>query len=419
MVQRIKKIFNSDYFISVFSKMIGVLLAIIHSAFYSRYLGVVLKGEAAIISNYVSIISSFAALGMYQAYPYYRKREENIFYSFVNNMTSLYLIMLMSCILIVVFLPLSINLKIAAVIVPVQAFIRHINYVVMVESPKTRAFSSIVISTLDLIIVFAFFFFTEAVYDYLVAILFIQLAINLVVSYLNLKVDIKYLKFDLKQIPKYCRYGILPMITLLLMTINYRIDIFMLNDVFDVSTADIGIYSVGVALAEKVWLIPDAIKDILMSRLSKNSDKYEVAKVTRVSLHIALAVLVMAFLLGRSAILILYGPDFERAYEILIIMLVGVVGMVFYKMVYSYNVVNGKKTINLMFLMVAAIVNAVLNLIFIPRGGIFAAAWSSVVSYLICGFVFLAYFCFVEKVKLTDMIFLKKEDVNFMTKDLK
>ena len=56
---------------------------------------------------------------------------------------------------------------------------------------------------------------------------------------------------------------------------------------FEVPISDIGVYSVGVALAEKIWLIPDAIKDILMSRLSNGAPNEEVARVTRMSLLVS------------------------------------------------------------------------------------------------------------------------------------
>ena len=61
--KKVSAIINQDYFFSVISKVLGVFLAIIYSAFYNRYLGTVLKGDAAIISNYISLISSFTALG--------------------------------------------------------------------------------------------------------------------------------------------------------------------------------------------------------------------------------------------------------------------------------------------------------------------------------------------------------------------
>ena len=409
-VKALKSLVNQDYLFSVFSKMVGVALAVIYSAFYNRYLGTVLKGDAAIISNYISLISSFTAMGMYQAYPFYKKKEKDVFYPFVNNMTSLYFLMTLSCLLLTFLLPVNWNLKIAVAIVPIQSYIRQINYVVMVDVPRRRNISSMVISILDLVVVLAFFVLSEATYGHLVAILLIQNIVCLVISYCNLKVDFKKCRFDLSRVPQFFGYGILPMITLLLMTLNYRVDILML-EILGISKAEIGIYSVGVALAEKIWLVPDAIKDILMSRLTNGAGTAEVARVTRASLALSLGMLVLAIIFGRPAIWLLYGVEFRSAYEILIIMLAGVIGMIFYKMVYAYNVVNGKRVINLIFLAGAAVANIIGNFVLIPIGGIFAAAWASVISYLICGISFLVYFHHAVGMKYSDMLFMKKEDI--------
>lgn len=411
ITNKIQSLLNQDYFFSVFSKFFGVGIAIIYSAFYNRYLGAILKGEAAIISNYISIISSFAAMGMYQAYPFYRKKDKDIFYPFINNMTSLYLLMMLVCLVLTFTLPVSLNLKVAISIVPIQSYIRQINYVVMVEAPKRRNVSSMVIGVADLIVVLAFFVISEASYGFLISILLVQHLINLVISYGNLKVDIKKLRFDLREIPKYFKFGLLPMFTLLLMTLNYRIDILMLDDIFRVSVAEIGVYSVGVALAEKIWLIPDAIKDILTSRLCNGAGKEEVAKVTRTSLAVSALMLILMILFGRPVILALYGTEFVKSYEILVIMLIGVIGMVFYKMIYAYNVVNGKRVINLLFLGLAAIANMIGNYLLIPAGGILAAAWASVISYVTCGVAFLIYFCSTEKIKIKDIVLVKKSDI--------
>lgn len=412
---RIKKtilsLINQEYFFSVLSKMIGVVVAVVYSAFYTRYLGSVLKGDAAIISNYISLISSFAAVGMYQAYPYYKKKEKDIFYSFINNMTSLYLVMMIISVIITCLVPINNNLKFAICIVPVQSFIRHINYVVMIEAPKRRNIASIIVSLQDVVVVVAFFFLSEASYFNLLLILTIQNLLNLIVSWAILKVDFCKLRIDFSNVWKYAKYGFLPMITLFLMTINYRIDILMLEDVFHISKSEIGIYSVGVSLAEKIWLIPDALKDILMSHLAKGADRHETAKVTRISLFLVFLMSLMLIVLGKPAVLLLYGAEYEKAYMVLVILMVGVIGMIFYKMVYAYNVVNGNKMINLIFLVIAAVVNVVGNYLFIPIGGIIAASWASVASYVVCGFIFLIYFCIKEKIKITDMLFIKKQDI--------
>ena len=90
--------------------------------------------------------------------------------------------------------------------------------------------------------------------------------------------------------------------------------------------------------------------------------------------------------------------------------------MIFYKIVYSYNVVNGYKTVNLILLGIAAIINIVGNLILIPIMGIKGAALTSVISYLICGILFLIYFKEKTNIKLSELIIVQKDDINLFLK---
>lgn len=411
----IKNLVNQEYLFSVFSKLTGVALAMVYSVIYNRYLGASLKGEAAIISNYISLISSFTCLGMYQAYPYYKKREkDDVFYSFINNMTSLYLLMLAAGVFLVLIIPFGLNLKFAILLVPFHSYIRHINYVVTVEAPKRRNIGYILINFTDIFVVVFFYVFTNASYSYLFVILFAQILINLFISYKELHVVYQYLKFDLSKVIKYAKYGIIPMFTLMLMTLNYRIDILMLEHIGNITKAEIGVYSVGVALAEKIWLIPDAIRDILLSRLSRGTDNSEVAKVIRISLALSISMLIIFVLCGRWVINFLYGAEYAGSYQILVIMLIGVIGMIFYKMIYSYNVVYGRKVINMVFLGLAAVLNIILNYLWIPVYGINGAGWASVISYTICGICFLIYFCYVEKIQVMKVIFIQKDDIKLI-----
>ena len=151
-------LFNQDYVFSVVSKFMGVFIAVIYSIFFNRYLGAELKGESAIIQNYVSIISSIICLGMYQAYPFYKKKEKDVFYPFLNNMTSLYILIFIASLLVSLFVDaLDMNIRVALVLMPVQAYIRHINYIVTIDRPKTRNIASILINLTDLAIVVALF----------------------------------------------------------------------------------------------------------------------------------------------------------------------------------------------------------------------------------------------------------------------
>lgn len=412
-------VINQDYVFSVFSKFLGVFIAVIYSIVFNRYLGASLKGEAAVISNYASIISAVLCLGMYQAYPFFKKREGDVFYPFLNTMTSFYILVMAAMGLLAAFLPIDINIRVALVLVPIQSYIRHINYVVTIEKPRTRNIASIIINITDVLVVAAIWIFTEPSYKYVVIILVAQILINFVISFANLKMAIRKFRFTLKLLPKYAKFGFMPMITLFLMTVNYRVDVLMLEHSASITSAQIGIYSVGVALAEKVWLIPDAVKDILLSRLCKDKGKDEVAKVIRLNLAVSVAMILFVALLSKPFVSIVYGSEYIGADIITVIMLAGVVGMIFYKMVYSYNVSQGKRSVNLIFLSVAAVANVIGNIILIPIWGIYGAALTSVVSYTLCGICFLIYFKKGSGVSYFKMLFVQKEDIAFIKGILK
>ena len=414
---KIKKLFsyivNQDYIFSVISKFTGVFISLVYSIILNRYLGAELKGELAIISNYATIISSVLCFGMYQAYPFYKKREGDVFYPFINTITSFYILAFVVFVASAVFLPIGMNLRVALCLVPVRSYIRHINYVVTIERPKTRNIASIIIDVTDVCTVACFWIFTDASYTYVVTLLAVLTIVSFSISFANLRMALSKFRFTLKLLLKYATFGFVPMITLLLMTINYRVDVIMLEKYTVVSMAQIGIYSVGVSLAEKVWLIPDAVKDILLSRLCKEKGRgeEEVAKIIRINLVVTVATVLFTALVSKPFVNIVYGEEYLGADVITVIMLAGVIGMIFYKMVYSYNVSLGKRAVNLTFLGVAAAVNVIGNLIFIPSFGIYGAALTSVISYTLCGICFLVYFKCVSGVPLRRMLFIQKEDI--------
>ena len=89
---------------------------------------------------------------------------------------------------------------------------------------------------------------------------------------------------------------------------------------------------------------------------------------------------------------------------------------IFYKMVYSRNISNGKRVINLIFLGASAMVNFIGNLFLIPIYGIWGAAIMSVVSYSLCGISFLIYFQHVSKIPYSKILLIQKEDFMLIKK---
>jgi O-antigen/teichoic acid export membrane protein len=286
------------------------------------------------------------------------------------------------------------------------------HYLVLIETPKKANSLSIILRAVDIVFISSYFMFKNLNLYLCIVFLIIRQFYYCVSSIWILDIKPKELvpKFD-KELFKYLRYGFIPMLTILMMTINYKIDTIMLSHSKNVSIAEIGVYALGVSLAEHVWIIPDALKDILLSKLTNGKGEEEVAKICRISLIIILLCILGVAIVGKPIIHIIYGNQYSDAYQVMILITMGGIGMIFYKMIYSYNVINGRRLVNLFLLSSAAIINIVLNAFLIPNHGIIGAAIASLVSYLICGLMFLRYFVKLTNYPWKRIVLVQYEDI--------
>ena len=134
------------------------------------------------------------------------------------------------------------------------------------------------------------------------------------------------------------------------------------------------------------------------------------AKIIRISIFCTGIACLFFIIFGKILVSILFGDEFISSYTIILILLLGVFPMIFYKMIYAYNIVHGNKMINFYILLCAAMLNILLNIFLIPRMGILGAAWASVFSYFLSGLLFVFYFKRKTNIQYIDVIFIKKKD---------
>lgn len=399
---------------SVIAKVIGVALGLILSILTSRYFGPELKGVVSVISNDITLYASFLGLGIYIAYPFFKKQEGDIYNKFINNISSLYLIYQLIAVavsVVAVIYKTNILSIIAIALLPISVYVKQLNYIVLIEYPRRRNSNAIFISTAEILVVILCIFFLSPNRN--VAILYVCSLqfVNLILSFINLRIKPTSIRFDVSQLGKYIKFGYIQMFILICMEINYSIDIQMMKHYDNVTLADIGIYGVGVALAQKIWLIPDAMKDILLSKLVKGKKESEVARVIRVNVLITIIFIILLAIIGKPVILLLYGRAFEQAYLVLLLMMLGIVGMIYYKMIYSYNVSQGKRLINLYLLGGTAVIHTISNFMAIPMFGMWGALVSTIIAYNVCGLAFMVYFHKVSGTPYKLMIFVQKQDI--------
>lgn len=414
LFESFNKISNNAYLYAVITKVISVILVMLYSIVYSRYFGPEIKGAGDVIFHYSDFIKIVVCLGIYQAYPYFKKSKGDvIYYEFINITFGLFFLYLGIAIAAILFIRLSLFYLSIAILVPIMFAIQQLNYVVLIERPRTRNSAQVLIDIIDIILVSVLMFVVEASFKICILYLIVRHIIHLLIAIKNLKIPILSIRPTLANSSSYIKFGWIPMITILFMEINYKADVIMMEN-FNVAKAAIGVYTLGLILAQKIWLIPDALKDILLSKLAKGKSISEVTKVTRISFLIVVIFTVLLAIIGKPAIFFLYGNDYADAYYVILILLIGVIGMVFYKMIYSFNVVNGKRFVNMFLLGIAAIINIILNIFLIPTYGMIGAAISSTLSYFLCGIVFLCYFCKVYKIHVTEMTIIKNSDIEIL-----
>lgn len=410
-MSKLKKIFNNVYVFSIVSKILMVFIGFFYAFILARYLGTELKGQLTYINTITSITVIICSLGIHQAYPFYKKQKvENIKNIYVHSTFFLFLLYLAISLIVFLFVLNNRKLGIAVLLCPLLTYAKLITYLIMVENPNLKNKWEIICEIFEVGFLLVLFLFAPKKLEFVIVMIVLKNLIASVYYFRKAKEDLKISKRDIQMLGRFISFGILPMFTLLMNSLNYRVDVLMLET--RVSDAQIGIYSVGIALAEKIWLLSDAMRDVLYSKLTTGKDSSEVNKVIRISLTICTIISLGIILLGKKFIAICYGVEYQNAYYPLIIVLFGTVVMVYYKVIQAYNIVHHKQRVNFIFLSISVVINVILNYFFIDRWGINGAAGASLLSYTVCAILFLSEYIKSSESKLVDVLFIKKSDYN-------
>lgn len=229
----------------------------------------------------------------------------------------------------------------------------------------------------------------------------------------NVKNDIefRFSYYSVKVAKSILSKGLLFALSLFIIQLNYRIDIFLLKGM--VSMEDVGIYSVGVSLAEVLWQIPAAITVVILARTATSnneSQKYKVSQSLRVSFFAMMSVSIIAIFMLNYLIPIIYGVDFIRSVSVNRILMIGVVIFTFYKILNSRIAGLGKPQITLILFIPCLFVKVGLNLWLVPHYGIEGAAWASNISYILASILILVAFSKIENISIIEILKPRKDD---------
>lgn len=411
-MSRIKQIIKNPYVYSVLSKMVFVLTGFLFTVFQSRFLGAEIKGQVAVVNSITGIAYIIVSLGIYESYPFYKRKYGNdILPVFLRLSLVMFVIYQAVAIIVSAVGNFSNTTNAALLLTPVIMYSTVICYYSLIENPNQKNRIDMLISVGELLVLVFLWIFARPGFFWGVFIIALKDVAKAVIF--SFRWRSYFLKSNersfIKWIPELVKFGFFPMIALLMSTLNYRLDVLMLKG--HVTDAEIGIYSVGVLLAERVWMIPDAMKGVLTSNIAKGKTEKEVSFAIRICNTACLVLIVGLIVLGRPFILLCFGAEYAGAYEVTMILLAGVFAMIYYKLIAAFNISFGRQKINFVFLTASVLLNVVMNFLMIPRMGIYGAGLASVISYFACALAFTVYFLSISKESVLDILIIKKNDI--------
>lgn len=412
-LRTILNIFRNPYVFAVTAKFTMVAVGFLYAMLNARFLGPELKGQVSYINSITGITMIVFTLGIHQAYPYYKRENvENIRNKYVHAIFFAFLVYVVLAAVITPFMLGDIRVTIAVWLTPPMVLSKLSRYLIMLETPNKKNRWELLFEVAEVIVLFFLYLFAERNMYWIIGLLAAKNIISSIYYLWDIHEDLKITKTDVQWFGKFAAFGFLPMLALLMNNLNYRIDVLMMGRI--VPDAQIGIYSVGISIAEKIWLVSDSLRDVLYSKLVKGRDTEEVNKVIRISVSACTVLVLGLAALGKPFIILCFGKDYAESYYPMLIILFGTLVMVYYKIIQAYNIVHKKQKTNFLFLIISVIVNVVMNWFLIPVWGIYGAAAASLASYTVCALCFIFEYSHATKSRITDMLILKKSDIEML-----
>lgn len=391
------------------TRILNFIIGIGTSIILARVLGPEGKGIYSLAVLLPSFIVTFGNLGIGSATAYYVARGEfrreeilgnNVLLSLIIGSLGIFTGLVLIFFFREVLFPGVAKdfLLLALLLVPINIFFSYTWYVLLgAQCIKEFNYVQIVQPILFLgLVVLALLGLKAGVAGAILAGLITWLVVDILVFHLakgasggfTLRLNISYMK-------RAVTYGVQAHLSNILGFLNYRVDMFLVNGFL--GPAAVGLYSVGIGLAESLWMVSQAAGTVLFPRVAGETDvekrKSFTPLVARAVLWLSALGALVIFFLSRWIILLLYSEAFLPSASALQALLVGIVTLSAWRVLANDIAGRGRPGLNIYIGIAAVTTNVILNLLWIPRYGIVGAAWASTVSYTVSFLMVLFLYC--------------------------
>ena len=148
--------------------------------------------------------------------------------------------------------------------------------------------------------------------------------------------------------------------------------------------AAVGLYSIAVSIAERIWIVSQSVSSVLFARVSNLTSDNERAQftalVSRNVLFLSIIGGVSLFLLGKWIIYLLFGADYAGSTAPFLWLIPGIVLGSMSRIISNYFSGIGRPEINTYVTVFLTILNVGFNIL-VPKYGVVGAAMATTVTY--------------------------------------
>lgn len=216
----------------------------------------------------------------------------------------------------------------------------------------------------------------------------------MVSGFIGLVIMITFLSPSIKLIPslhfqvlkEQMAFGLKGHIGTAMQFFNYRLDVLFVT--YFLGSREVGIYCLAVMIAEALWQVADTAQTALFPRIAATQETAEFTlKVLGLVFGVTLVGATLLVILGKTIILLVFSNKFIEAYEAMLYLLPGIMGLIFGKVLSADVFGRGYPWVGTIAAVPSLMATLVLNPLLIPIFGINGAALTSSVSYIIGGVI--------------------------------
>lgn len=201
--------------------------------------------------------------------------------------------------------------------------------------------------------------------------------------------------------------------------LNYRVDIWIVQHFL--GTGPLGLYALAGNLATMLWVLPRSTSTVLMPSMAAGDEGASFAEAARLSRLVFGAIVVAAVPLGLTArrwVPWLYGGEFLGAAGPFVLLLLGCVPFTLCVVQAAALAAVDRQGINLAASLLGLVATVALDLLLIPRMGIAGAALASSMSYVLTTAVVVVAFARVGGLSLAACLVPRPTDLRYVVRGI-